>query len=164
MPSARFVDAAVAALRSLGLEVSTLDLEEASVDEAARALDLVDLIFFTGGYVMYLLQHLQRTELTSALAIRVNSGELAYAGISAGAAMAGPDLAPLRDPDDPGVVSSTEGLGIVPFVVLSHRNRGRAEYHDQVAATRSSRFSFVSLNDDQAVVVEHGSWEVRPSA
>jgi dipeptidase E len=162
MASAPFVQSADAALRSLGLEVSIVDLDQVSVDRAEQALDSVDLIFFTGGYALCLLQHVRRTGLAPAITDRVNAGDRAYVGISAGAALAGPDLALLSDPEDPGVVDTTEGLGLVPFVVLAHRGRGREEQHDLLIAAYPDQL-FVSLTDSQAIVVEDGGWEVRSS-
>ena len=81
----------------------------------------------------------------------VASGDLAYAGVSAGAALAGPDLTTFADEEDPGHVKTFTGLGLVPFIVLSHRNRGQAERHDALGAGGPN--VLFSLDDDQAVWV-----------
>jgi Peptidase family S51 len=83
-------------------------------------------------------------------------------GISAGASLAGPDLALFRAPDDPGVVTDAEGLALAPFFPLTHANRGRQEWYAEIIATnRGSRF--VTLTDEQAVVIAGDAREVRES-
>ncbi|WP_084265146.1 Type 1 glutamine amidotransferase-like domain-containing protein [Actinomadura macra] len=83
--------------------------------------------------------------------------------MSAGAALAGPDHRFFRDDDDPGEVTSTAGLGLVPFTVLPHRNRGNAERHDRQALRHDGRTRFVSIGDDQTVIVHGVSWTIRNS-
>jgi dipeptidase E len=95
----------------------------------------------------------------------VRSGRLDYVGISAGAALAAPDLAYFQeadaaiDPGDPGVAESTTGLSLAPFLVLAHRNRGRAARHDRQIAEHGAE-NFVSIDDHQAVTVDGDSWRV----
>lgn len=161
LPSAPFVDAAARLLRGEGLLVERLDLEH--VDSAADTVSEAQLVFVTGGYAMFLLQHARRTGFDRVVSRSVREGRLAYAGISAGAALAGPDLRFFQDAEDPGVCASTTGLGLVPFTVLPHRDRGRAERHDRYAARHGGPSRFVSINDDQAVIVEGDTWEIRPS-
>lgn len=159
LPSAPFVDAADRLLRGEGMTVDRLDLEHARRTEVEDALGRARLLFVTGGYAMFLLQHVHRTGFDRVVPPAVRSGSLVYVGVSAGAALAGPDLGVLRGADDPGVTASTAGLGLVPFTVLAHRNRGRAERHDrQIARHRPARL--VSINDDQAVAVEGGTWRI----
>ncbi|MEV3923107.1 Type 1 glutamine amidotransferase-like domain-containing protein [Actinomadura coerulea] len=126
LPSAPFVRAGAELLGAEGLAVDVLDLEGASGDGARRVLDGAQVVFVTGGYPVFLLEHVRRSGFDRVAVPAVGDGSLAYVGISAGAALAGPDLRPLRGSDDPGTVDSTAGLGLVPFVVLPHRNRGRA--------------------------------------
>ncbi|MGI5166192.1 Type 1 glutamine amidotransferase-like domain-containing protein [Spirillospora sp. CA-253888] len=152
LPSAPFVADAAALLRAAGAEVDRLDLAGASRAEVEAALAGAQVVFVTGGYAIHLLEHARRSGFDQVASAAVRAGRLAYAGISAGAALAGPDLAPFRDGDDPGTVTSTEGLGLVPFTVLAHRNRGRAARHDRLGG--------VSIDDDQAVLVEDGAWRI----
>jgi hypothetical protein len=118
--------------------------------------------FVTGGYPLFLLEHAQRTGFVTLVRQRVRQSRLAYAGISAGASLASPDLALFRAPDDPGVVTDSEGLALAPFFPLTHANRGRQEWYAEIIATnRGSRF--VTLTDEQAVVIAGDAWEVRES-
>ena len=139
--------------------VERLDLEDADGAEVERALTGAELVFVTGGYAMFLLQHVRRTGFDRFVTPAVRSGHLAYAGISAGAALAGPDLHCFADDEDPGVIESPAGLGLVPFTVLTHRNRGRAERHDRQAARQADQL-FISINDDQAITVDGDTWNV----
>lgn len=160
LPSAPFVRAAAELLGAAGLALDVLDLEGASGDEVRRVLDGAHVVFVTGGYPIFLLEHVRRSGFDRVAAPAVAGGSLAYVGISAGAALAGPDLRPLQAADDPGAVDSTAGLGLVPFVVLPHRNRGRAERHDRPAEDPARAWPVISINDDQAVSVAGDGFEV----
>ncbi len=153
LPSAPFVRAAADLLKAEGLAVDLLDLERAAGDDVRRVLDGVQVVFITGGYPVFLLEHVRRSGFDRVAAPAVASGSLAYVGISAGAALAGPNMRPLQGADDPGTVDSTTGLGLVPFVVLPHRNRGRAARHDRLAGDPAQTWPVISISDDQAVTV-----------
>ncbi|WP_433336821.1 Type 1 glutamine amidotransferase-like domain-containing protein [Spirillospora sp. CA-294931] len=158
MASAPFVEGAERLLVRQGMVVERLDLECADRVEVERVLRSCDLVFVTGGYAIFLLEHVRRTGFDRVVAEAVRRGRTVDVGVSAGAALAGPDLGFFADAEDPGRVASTAGLGLVPFTVLPHRGRGNAERHDRQDPAR-----FVSLEDDQAVVVDGASWEIRAS-
>jgi dipeptidase E len=159
LPAAPWVEVAETALIRAGLMVDRLDLEGASPAAVTAALSRADLVFVTGGYPIFLLEHVQRTGFAAA----VRSGTLAYAGMSAGAALACPDLAGYRDDDDPGRVSDTAGLGLVSFYPLSHANRGREQAYARLIAERGDRVEFVPIRDDEAVIVSGRAWRWVPS-
>lgn len=163
MPQAPWVDVAEAAMMAEALSVHRLDLETATPREVSAALDEADLAFVTGGYPIFLLQHAQRTGFADGVRLRVKSGRMAYAGMSAGAALAASDLAGYRDDDDPGRVTDTAGLGLVSFYPLSHANRGREERYARIIADEGDRYDFLPIRDDQAVIVRDGVREIRPS-
>jgi dipeptidase E len=163
MPATPWVEVAASALAGAGLSVHRLDLEPASPEAVAATLASVDLVFVTGGYPIFLLQHAQRTGFTRLVKEAVTSGRSAYAGMSSGAALAAPDLASYRGDDDPGQVTDTAGLGLVPFYPLSHANRGREELYARIIAEEGDRHEFVPMRDDEAIVVNGPSWERRPS-
>jgi dipeptidase E len=163
MPETPWVDVTEAALAGEGLSVQRFDLEPATPEEVSAVLADVDLVFVTGGYPIFLLQHAQRTDFVRAVKQSVGSGRLAYAGISAGAALAAPDLKRYWGDDDPGRVTDTAGLGLVSFYPLSHANRGRAEFYSQVISEEGDRYDFVTIRDDQAVIVRGDVREIRAS-
>ncbi|MFD0687210.1 Type 1 glutamine amidotransferase-like domain-containing protein [Actinomadura fibrosa] len=163
LPSAPYVRAAADLLEAEGMAVDRLDLEHAAPVDVQRVLDRVQVVFVAGGYALFLLQHVRRSGFDRLAAEAVRAGSLAYIGFSAGAALAGPDLSPLHDEDDPGAVTSTAGLGLVPFAVLAHRNWGRAARHDRLAADPDRPCPRVSINDDQAITVTDSHWQIQPS-
>jgi dipeptidase E len=164
LPSAPYVHTAADLLKSEGLAVDHLDLEHAAHQDVQRELRQAQVVFVAGGYAMFLLQHVRRSGFDRFAATAVRDGALAYIGISAGAVLAGPDLKPLQDAEDPGIITSTAGLGLVPFVVLAHRNRGHAARHDRQASQAGRLWPMVSINDDQAITVIGTRWKIQPSA
>ena len=152
LPDRGFVQLTSQVILDAGVPMTTLDLAEASPEETRSAVETADVVVVGGGFAIYLLEHARRTQFDHVVAARVADGRLAYAGISAGAALAGLDLTSFADDDDPGRVETFAGLGLMPFVVLPHRNRGQAERHDTLGGG-SRQSLFVSLDDDQAVWV-----------
>jgi len=127
-------------------------------------LATTDLVFVTGGYPIFLLEHARRSGFDRLVTDAVRDGTLAYAGMSSGAALAGPDLAIYQAPDDPGVVDTTDGPGLINFSPLSHMNRGRQELYARIMAEHRARYEFVPMNDDQAVIVTGNTRQLRTSA
>ena len=110
----------------------------------------------TGGYPAFLLQKAQETGFLKTVATRATDGALAYIGVSAGAALAGPDMAPLIASDDPGNVSNTAGMALVPFVPLPHINRRPP---NEVTKRRQAfpALDFMPLTDGEAIEVASGA-------
>jgi peptidase E len=150
-------------LELLGCELRTLDLAMAERDDVESALAAADGVFLTGGNAYLLLWHAQRSGFADLVVPRVESGKLLYAGTSAGALLAGPDLDPAASVDNRAVVpelESSRALGLVPFSVLPHDNDAESRaYHDAALATAPDG-EFVLLTDELAVVVRGHEWEV----
>ncbi|HJQ74759.1 MAG TPA: Type 1 glutamine amidotransferase-like domain-containing protein [Gaiellaceae bacterium] len=149
-------------LEELGCELSTLDLATAEANEVEEALDRVDGVFVGGGNSFLLLWHARRSGFAALVGERVADG-LLYAGTSAGALVAGPDLAPAAKLDDRSEVpqlDSTVALQLVPFTVLPHDDYPEAQaLHDEIeAAHPTSRF--LRLPDGRAVLVRGEDVEV----
>jgi dipeptidase E len=152
-------------LAGFGIDAGFFDLEGASREAVAERLT-TDLVFVTGGDALFLLKHAQLSGFSELAPPLIRAGRLAYAGVSAGAMLAGPDLAHCIDPDEPDddVPTSTRGLGIAPVVTLPHANReGRDALFARIISALGHRFEFVQITDDQAIVVTGEAWEARPS-
>jgi dipeptidase E len=147
-----------------GVRVEYLDLEGARPPDVDDVLDQCELVFVTGGHPIFLLEHARRSGFASKVRQAVLDGELAYAGLSAGASLATADLTFYRAPDDPGSVETTEGLGSIGFFPLVHANRGRRERYAHLIATYGDRYEFVPINDDEAVIAAGKTWQRRASA
>lgn len=163
LPAMPWVEAAETHLAANGLIVERHDLEVSSPVETAAALSRTDLVFVTGGYLFFLLQHAQRTGFLQKVADSVRAGELASAGMSAGGTLTARDFAHYRDDEDPGQVTDTAGLGLIDFYPLPHANRGREELYAKVIAEQGYRYKFVALRDDEALLVTGSSWRKVPS-
>ena len=143
-------------LESFRCEVSTLDLAVVEADEVAAALRGVDGVFLTGGNSYLLLWHARRSGFAELVPGLVADGRLVYAGTSAGAMVAGPDLAAAASLDNRREVPELESslaLGLVPFVVLPHDNDPETcARHDEIVAAHPT-VDFVRLTDERAMLV-----------
>jgi dipeptidase E len=154
-----WVETTITQLEDCGLTVMMLDLETASPAGTAAAVAAADLVWVTGGHPLFLLEHAVATGFLDTVRTRVCDGSLYYGGISAGAALATADLAGYRGPDDPGVVDDTTGLGLISCYPLVHANRGRQQRYAELIASHPDR-EFVTLTDDQALIVTGSSWHL----
>ncbi|WP_067796928.1 Type 1 glutamine amidotransferase-like domain-containing protein [Actinomadura formosensis] len=164
LPLTPWVDEVVGHLAACGVRVEYLDLEGARAADVDGAVERCELVFVTGGHPILLLEHAQRSGFVRIVKQAVLGGELAYAGVSAGAALATADLAFYRGPDDPGSVETTEGLGLVGFFPLVHADRGRRERYARLIAAYGDRCEFLPINDDEAVVGVGETWWRQASA
>jgi hypothetical protein len=137
-------------LAAMGFPVTPLPLEELSRDEVERRLDSARLVYVSGGNVSHLLEHAIGSGFADLVPPLVRAGDLTYAGVSAGAVLAGPDLSPVT-------LTETAGLGIVPFSVLppdGHPDRAEAD----------ATHPLVALSDRQVIDVWDTEWRVLTSA
>jgi dipeptidase E len=155
-PNPWYVDQNRQQLTSLGHQLIYLDLDHLSTVEINARLDAVDALFVTGGNAFYLMQQLRRKNLAATLADRIRHG-LPYLGVSAGAAILGPTLAPLATLDDPAAAPHLQGqagLGFVPFVPLPHYGAPKyADRYERILADLSAKYRLVTFRDDQAIRV-----------
>lgn len=143
-------------LEALGCVVSELDLALAGPEEVEAGLAAADGVFLAGGNAYLLLWQAQRSGFADRVVPLVESGRLLYAGTSAGAVLAGPDLAPAASPDNRAAVpelESTRALGLVGFTVLPHDQDPEFAAHHDESVTGHPEREFLRLTDELAVVV-----------
>jgi dipeptidase E len=147
----------------LGFEVATLELASASATDVERVLADSSAVFVTGGNSFLLLWHARRTGFADLVPRLVDDGSLVYIGTSAGALLAGPDLAPAASLDNWRAVPELESslaLGMVPFAVLPHDQEPEFRVrHDETVAAHPDGL-YIRLTDDRAVAVRGGDVEV----
>ena len=85
-----------------------------------------------------------------------------YVGSSAGSLLVCPDISVTKYIDDPAVapnLKSTQGVGLVPFVVLPHWGSPelKTEYQQLFNAGYDTPFPLVMLRDDRYFLVEKQS-------
>jgi dipeptidase E len=165
-PRAQRVPEQLALIEGLGYRCEELDLRGCFDDRAALAarLALLDLVWVPGGNSFVLARAMTRSGFNALARPLIQSGQLAYAGYSAGACVAGPDLKGIDLMDEPealpeGYDASTEPrcLDLVPFRVVPHWRSDHAESFD---AERSAKFlraaglAHRTLRDGQAIFVD----------
>lgn len=150
-------------LEALGCVATPLDLAAATREEIRAALGSADGVFVAGGNSYLLLWHALRSGFAELVVPLVESGALVYAGTSAGAILAGPDLEPAAAPDNRAAVpelETTAGLGLVRLHVLPHDDDPEAKEHHDAAVAAHAELELVRLADDLAVVVRGDAWEI----
>ena len=129
---------------------------------AARLADL-DVLWVAGGNTFDLMRAMQACGLRGALAPLVHAGTLVYAGYSAGACVAGPDLRGVHLMDPPGdqgaadVVDETLRLvdiRIVPHWRSGHRLSPAAEAMS--SELEGAGLAHRCLEDGQVLLVDNG--------
>jgi dipeptidase E len=139
------------ALGGLGYDVHELDISGVGEPELERAVDGCDVLFVTGGDMIHLLEHTRASGFGRLVERHVALGK-PYVGVSAGAILVGPDVAPvLRDPYE----GDTRALELVDVVVLPHADApGRRERYAEIETRFGGRFTLVQLTDREALVVD----------
>jgi len=130
-----WLEADRAKLVELGFQVEDFDLKNKTENEneVRETLSKVDIIFVAGGNTFYLLEKARKSgfdkvsrELAQIERVDLRGpSEKVYIGSSAGSIIAGPNIEPVKDFDDPTIadLDSYEGIGLVDFVVLPHWGR-----------------------------------------
>ncbi len=158
-----WIDKDRAVLRDMGFIVTELDIEHASKQEMVDHLAASDIVYVAGGNTFHLLYALRQSGFDTLLTHYVNNGGL-YAGASAGAIVAGVDIAPIASIDEPEKVpglSSTRGLDFVNIVPIPHYNMAeRSNAIDKIKETYGGTYEIVLFTDDQAIVVDGNNWKL----
>ena len=121
--------------------------------DGLKALDRVDVVFVGGGNTYVLLQRMSESGLLDALSSRVREG-MPYAGSSAGANLAGPNILTTNDWNVVGL-TRFEALGLVPFNINPHYvEPSEAPYGE----TRAQRiYQYHRLRSNPVVGIEEGA-------
>ena len=149
-------DALRAPLSASGATIVEIDLD---ATESLTSADLagVSCVAVSGGDPFRLLAAVHRTGLDHALR---SMGHVDYIGMSAGAAVAGPTLAPLLglSPFAPAPNQRLDALSLVDVVTLAHDDRpGRRSLHVDAMRTHGDAHRLVALADHQVMLVRETS-------
>lgn len=146
----------------LKYDLKEVDLKGKSEEQLRSALADCDIIYFSGGNVFYLLQEAKKCGLKNLLREFLAQGKI-YAGGSAGAAIAGPSIEPLKSIDDPQKAPELKdytAFGFVDFIVLPHFDYEKYNSKYQEVLKQYNQFKFQPLNNDQAIFVSDNKVEV----
>ena len=155
-------------LGMLGYQLEDIDISRSDKNKLLSQIDKCDALFVAGGNTFHLLQQIRLANIEDALVARVRAGKF-YIGASAGAAVVGPSVEPIKTLDDASAapkLASTNGMALVDFVVLPHY--GKEKYlprYDAIQKEYSERFRLIPLRDDQAISVSgEGDYTIVNSA
>ena len=148
-------------LAAQGFHYSELDIVGKKNFELEHALDSADVVYVAGGYTYYLLEQIRATGFDAVLERFVARGGL-YVGASAGALVAGVDIAPVERLDDPEygpTLVSTKGLGFAPIVPMPHYDMSeRTADIDDIVQEYRGVYEVVPMKDDEAIIVDGTTW------
>lgn len=148
-------------LQDLGFRINEFDIEGKNKTTLEESIGNTDIVYIAGGNTFYLLQQLQTTGFDKLLKQHVLNGGL-YAGASAGAIIMGPEIEFARQFDDPEYkfkLDTTAGLGLTDFVPFPHYDMGqRQTIIDDII--QNTKHNIVPISDDQAILVERGSYKI----
>jgi dipeptidase E len=155
--AAPWMDRRRAWLGAAGFAYEELELSTVDAATAELALASADLVYVEGGNTYFLLEQMQRCRFWEAMA----RSDAVYAGCSAGAIVACPDIGYIGDLDDRSAapnLTDTRGAGQVSFSILPHLDDSRiADELSQIVAQWPPEQLLIGLNDDQALVVADGA-------
>jgi len=138
-------------LVELGFKVIDFNISGKTEKEVKEVLESVDVIFIAGGNTFYLLERMRQCGADKIIKELVQNGKI-YIGSSAGSCVAGPNIEPIAVFDDPSVVQlkSTEGLGLVDFVVLPHADNPKyAEIQEKVMKDFREKYNIKKITDEE---------------
>ena len=154
----QIAEQARAHLRRAGAHVVDVDLD----GDVGAQLSRLDVLVVTGGDPSALNVRLRRTGGGELIVAAVRAG-LRYAGISAGAMVAGPSLAPQLDAAvaelPPGEALRALGLTEV-HVLVHHGRRGRDGLHARAMERHAVQATLVPLADADALLLRDGEPEL----
>jgi dipeptidase E len=153
-------------LRGLDLAPEELDLRRYfDQPESLRSrLAALDVVWVVGGNAFVLARAMTATRFALAARELVGSGTLVYAGYSAGACVAGPDLEGIALMDEPDALPSgyqasmpPTTLGWVPWRIVPH---WRSDHPEAPGAERAAEhlkargLAYRALRDGEVIVVD----------
>lgn len=162
-----------AQLSGLGLTCEELDLRDYFGDSSGlrERLARLDLVWVLGGNTFVLARAMALCDFRAAVSPRLEEGQLTYAGYSAAACIAGPDLRGIHLMDDASVLpsgypqdASTEALRWIPWRLVPHWSDDGSEPGATAAAEYLTKegLPFRTLRDGEGLVVDCDPESAKP--
>ncbi len=154
-------------LAAMGFQLIEYDIKQKKKDQLFDELKTFDALYLTGGNTFYLLEKAQESGFTEVINELVEKG-IVYIGGSAGAAIAGISIQPVALLDDPSKaphLQSTDGLGLVNFVILPHYGKEKyANLYKKIMDEYGKKYKLITLTDEQAIIVDENGYKIVKSA
>lgn len=149
-------------IKEIGVnDVVDVDISRTVGNDLERVLGNKNVIFVNGGNTFYLLYHIRKSGFGEYLMGYLEKGGF-YVGASAGSIVMGKSIkvCDVKDYDDSSVVEMDDysGLGLVDFDIFTHYVSKWDERIEDYKLSSGRRV--VTLDDDQAIVVENGNVKV----
>lgn len=154
-----YIDEIKNIFKKIGAHAENLDLLEYQdkQDGLVARLTSYDGVWVTGGNSYYLNWAIHRSGLQKIICKLCDEGYI-YGGESAGAIVAGPTLNYFQTADDPNDAPDTilEGMGLTDIAVVPHFNNPKYSdiMQNILLQLQQSGYNAVTLNDDQALVID----------
>jgi dipeptidase E len=160
-----YVESYAAVLAGLGIDSDELDLRDyfGEPRELEARLSRYGLIWSAGGNAFVLRRAMRYTGFDAVAANLVETGDLVYAGCSAGAIVATPTLAGIECADDPNDVPAGyeaeiiwDGLDLFGKSIAPHYRSGHPEsavMENVIRSFTERGLTFQALRDGEAIVV-----------
>lgn len=146
----------VAYMQDLGLKVDIVDLREYSEAAKLKAkLATYQLIWAMGGNT-YILRYEMRRSGFDQIIGELLENNIVYGGDSAGALVAGESIEGVELADEPAFAEQviSEGLGLVPFVILPHADNPEFAAVMPVFRNTHKEREIIELKDSEVVVFD----------
>lgn len=146
-------------LEAFGCTVSHVDLRSYTDPAKLRAdLSEADLVYVSGGNTYVLRAEMERSGFGTVIAdvLRQEAAPV-YVGESAGALVVGQAINGVELADEPDFAPEifSEGLGLLPFVILPHAdNRRFSRAAREFRAVHQNKHRIVELTDNEAIVID----------
>ncbi|MFH1173014.1 MAG: Type 1 glutamine amidotransferase-like domain-containing protein [bacterium] len=148
-------------LRELGINrIKEVDLKSENKQSLLEKLADCDVIYVNGGNTFYLLEQARKSGFTEIIRSLLDQGKI-YLGVSAGSYLACPTiLAAGWGQADENVANLADltALNLVPFIIVAHFQRKEREEIENEA--KKVKYPVIALNDQQAILVKDGSYEI----
>ncbi len=154
-------------LSQMGFHFIEADITSMTPEQLSRSTEGIDIVYVAGGNTFHLLDQLRKSGFDKVLTEFVDGGGL-FAGASAGALIAGADIEPIKEIDEPEKapgLTSTKALGFINIVPIPHSDMAeRADSMEDIRKEYGSRYELVFMDDDQAILVDGNDWKLIDSA
>lgn len=145
-------------------QLKEIEIAGKEESELERLLKGFDVIFLTGGNTFYLLEKIRESGFDRVIKKLVENGVI-YAGESAGAIVAGPNIEPVEFMDHKEEAKSLTdytGLGLIDFIPLPHYDNPKYgdAFKDIIASCDKLNLKREVLTDDQAIIVEDKNYKI----
>lgn len=152
-----FIERTRNSFSSFGFNLKEIDIAQHTQEQLYDMLGGIEFIFVCGGNTFYLLEKTLESGFDQVVKYYLKKG-VVYGGESAGSILAGPNIWPIKDADDPSVAPSLEkfeGLNLVDFIVLPHMDSEKyGPVFEKIIEKYNDKYKLIPLKDSQAVIVE----------